>query len=182
MKKIVTLVLVLSMVSVASAGLQISVNGVQNPGVIEIMPSDTLTLDIWTDEEIGLFGGVPAWALVCSTDLGVIIGGIDQLPTNPGVFVGGLTQDNATVIPPAGDEGIWGGAMAVTAPIAAMTTLIDQIDFHCEGIGDVVITLYPTIENVGVGAALDSVIIHQIPEPATMALLGLGGLLLRRKK
>ena len=52
------------------------------------------------------------------------------------------------------------------------------IDLHCEGIGDVIIEAYDwrTEELV------DTLIIHQIPEPATIALLGLGGLLLRRKK
>jgi len=32
------------------------------------------------------------------------------------------------------------------------------------------------------GAVMDSQIIHQIPEPITLALLGLGGLFLRRRK
>jgi hypothetical protein len=35
----------------------------------------------------------------------------------------------------------------------------------------------------GVGTLLDTLTIHQVPEPTTLALLGLGGLLaLRRRK
>ena len=51
-------------------------------------------------------------------------------------------------------------------------------EFHCDGEGPVLIELHDgTMGNV-----VDTLIIHQIPEPATIALLGLGGLLLRRRK
>ena len=43
-----------------------------------------------------------------------------------------------------------------------------------------VIELYTT--DFGTSELVDAVVIHQIPEPATIALLGLGGLLLRRRK
>jgi hypothetical protein len=53
--------------------------------------------------------------------------------------------------------------------------------FHCSAPGDVTISLYNTM--VGDYETPDDVIlIHQVPEPATIALLGLGGLLLRRRK
>ena len=50
--------------------------------------------------------------------------------------------------------------------------------FHCEDVGTVVIQLWedPDYENVA-----DTLIIH-IPEPVSVALLSLGGLLLRRRK
>jgi hypothetical protein len=48
--------------------------------------------------------------------------------------------------------------------------------FHCTGLGDVSITLW---EDYGMP---DAILIHQVPEPATIMLLGLGGLLLRRRK
>ncbi|MHC4575644.1 MAG: PEP-CTERM sorting domain-containing protein [Planctomycetota bacterium] len=56
--------------------------------------------------------------------------------------------------------------------------LIDDIVFHCEGPGDVTMTLifndFTTV--------FDTLTIHQIPEPATLALLGLGGLFLMRRR
>jgi hypothetical protein len=42
------------------------------------------------------------------------------------------------------------------------------------------ITLWDVGE--GYGSPQDTIIVHQIPEPTTMLLLGLGGLLLRRRK
>jgi hypothetical protein len=36
--------------------------------------------------------------------------------------------------------------------------------------------------NATTGVIEDTLTIHQIPEPTTIALLGLGGLLLRRRK
>ena len=53
--------------------------------------------------------------------------------------------------------------------------------FRCIAEGDAVIKLYST----PAGAVLtlqDTVTIHQIPEPMTVALLGLGGLALLRKR
>jgi hypothetical protein len=56
--------------------------------------------------------------------------------------------------------------------------ILDAKDLHCEE---------PSVDNVVIlwdqdAVELDRVVIHQIPEPATIALLGLGGLLLRRRK
>ncbi len=55
-------------------------------------------------------------------------------------------------------------------------TIADNIIFTCEGVGNANILLFD-----GEYSQLDSLIITQ-PEPATIALLGLGALLLRRKK
>jgi len=49
--------------------------------------------------------------------------------------------------------------------------------FHCDGPGMVVISLLDTGGNV-----MDTITVSQIPEPMTVALLGLGGLFLRRRK
>ena len=53
-------------------------------------------------------------------------------------------------------------------------------DFHCEGEGDVDIVYYQT----GMGMTTMELVqtITQVPEPMTIALLGLGGLFLRRRK
>ena len=53
-------------------------------------------------------------------------------------------------------------------------------DYHCDGIGDVVISFYDYATSATVAAG--SITITQIPEPATIALLGLGGLLLLRRR
>ena len=55
MKKLVVMVLVLSMAVVANSTLLISVNGVVNPpdSEIIIMPSDRIILDVWSDGQTG---------------------------------------------------------------------------------------------------------------------------------
>jgi hypothetical protein len=57
--------------------------------------------------------------------------------------------------------------------------VLDAKEIHCDRAPsvDVVVLYDPTTL-----APLDSVTIHQVPEPATIALLGLGGLLLRRRR
>lgn len=68
----------------------------------------------------------------------------------------------------------------ISNPLAA-------IDFHCDGPGDVTLDLYdigtfdPSWNQLS--PVCHGMVIHQtIPEPATMILLGLGGLLIRTKK
>ena len=184
MKKLLILVMVLGVASMANATLQISVNGDLEPvdSEITVLPSEYATLDIWTDADIPLFGGVDGWMLVCDTTVATISGGT-AVYVDPGVNLFGATQDAANCIPPEGEEGVWGGAMAINGAIAAGTTLFDEIMFHCEGGSDAVISLYYAIDGVGPGELYDQVTIHQIiPEPMTMVLLGLGGLFLRRRK
>ena len=200
MKKLLALVLVLGMASigmasVAGAALQISVHtnppgqetwDPMNPedSLIEIMPSDTLMLDVYTAEDIPAFGGT-AWALVVEVAQADISGGVlvfDSINNK----IEGPTGDNPDVIPPAGLEGVWGSIFNMEfVPIAAGTVFVDEILFHCTNLGDATVSLYKTSSGVQITEAdlLDRVVIHQIPEPMTMALLGLGGLgLLRRRR
>jgi hypothetical protein len=188
MKKLLVLALVLSMATMASAGLQISINGQQEAeeATITVVPSGSVTLDIWTDSAISdVLGGTGFYALAAPTSGGTLSGGILANATYWGCSI---IQDaaGAGIALPAGDNGPY-GAIAI-APgydvIPLGTTIFDGIAFHCEGPGDVVVSLYMINGDTGelFGPAIDTVTIHQIPEPMTMALLGLGGLFLRRRK
>ena len=179
MKKFVMLMLVLGMAPLATAALQLSINGSLDPvdSEITIAPSDHLTLDV--------HGTTPSmqainWLVVVNSAAGSVSGGVAQqggvtgsfYPTYIGYFLASLgrTGDSGT--------GGWVGDSGAT-PLTGL--LVDLIDFHCEADGDAVIDLYSSPDTV-VWTLDDTATIHQLPEPMTMVLLGLGGLFLRRRK
>ena len=178
MKNLLIVFTVLTMASAANAALFISVNGVENPPDTEVtlMPSDVAVIDITGDGQSG--PGVYF--------LGVSAG-------DPGV----LDATNATVLWTGNAAGVYeyddseiAGMLGIDNPLVLLELthvgtiippldgkLVDLIDFHCEAEGDVTLMLFD-----GDGNSLDTQVIHQIPEPITFALLGLGGLFLRRRK
>jgi len=171
MKKLLILALVLGFASMASATIMLSLDGALDVEEITIAPSDWVTIDIYDDGQC-----VPPDYL-CYLDIGMI-------------SEGGYSLANARLGPAAGDfpasynmyqlndwdEVEFNQAWAVgSTPTAGAIFLVD---LHCELKDvDVQVGLY----DAG-GTLVDSMVIHQIPEPATIALLGLGGLLLRRRK
>ena len=168
MKKLLVLTLVLGMASLASAGLLISVDGVIDPPdtEINIVESQWVTIDIYSDGETlgdGLFltiEGPAAYDLANATNVvnDPALGGI--LDLGNGMILIDLAKPQVPIPPiPQG-------------------TVVDLIALHCEGPGDVTLTL----SSATLGTVFDTQVIHQVPEPATMALLGLGALVLRRKK
>jgi hypothetical protein len=196
MKKFLIFMLVLGMASVATATLQISVDGEYEPhdSTIYLDPTGVLApatciLDIWNDANIVPSGaGEGNWLLMCDTALGTITNGV-AVAYGDVTLMGPLSASESGVTGmPEGYDGEYGAILlvGVTTVIPVGTKLFDEILFTCMGQGDVLITLeritdggeYPADPAV----LYDSVTIHQIPEPATIALLGLGGLLLRRRK
>jgi hypothetical protein len=184
MKKLLVLALVLSMATMASAALTLSIGvsgAVANgDGSYTVAPSDHLTLSlttpggILTDDDSGDF------IMTCNTALGTISGGVIENAAT--WWVNGLADDAAGAGAPVmdGENGVWGGVGLFNYTIPADSLLFSGIDFHCEAVGDVTIGVY-THDWSEITGTLDTVVIHQIPEPFTMALLGLGGLFLRRR-
>jgi len=192
MKKILVLVLVLGLASTANAALFISVGGEPNPGEIEVKPSDTVVLDIHGDDPTD---GGPAEAYMLVEGPGSITGGTLIYGGGLAVYLNAEELAEALELPDA--EALiqaWSDALGkpdlsdVSYGLFADSDippndflngpLVDEIAFHCEGEGLVTVTLVDqTFENV-----LDTLAIVQVPEPMTFALLGLGGLFLRRRK
>jgi hypothetical protein len=184
MKKMLLVVLtVLAMATVANAALtaKISVNGVVDPPdtSIILLPSETVIIDIH------------AWNNVSVSSSLLVMQG-------PGLLSKGQMWlwEQSTFTMPSVDFAGWKefleglGYMGITQiadldiqdlvenPYLTPNGLVlDGLVFHCEAVGDVTLSVFDLDGNV-----LDSQVIHQIPEPITMVLLGLGGLFLRRRK
>lgn len=203
MKKLLALVLVLGMASMASAGLQISVHPTDgtvpnwdplNPEAsqITVKASDYLRLDIYNDADVTPTDPPLTWAIVTLKDLASIAGGV----TNPAYVdrsdMVAIINDPEEAGLPALDGGpysyMWGLYLVFDASgtIPMGTTIWDDIMFHCEiddPANDALIQLWQVNDDDGsLVTMLDEVVIHQVPEPLTMALMGLGGLALLRRR
>jgi hypothetical protein len=178
MKNIFIVLTVLAMASGASAAMKLSVNGQTDvpDSTISMLQSDTVVIDIHAD----------------ATTLGIMV------IEGPGSISGDPTfiWEQSGVSNPSPDQDLWKeileldfgfvdvrqvidiGIVDSTDPFTQPDGLvIDGLIFHCEGLGEVRLSLLDVDLNVH-----DSLTIHQIPEPITFALLGLGGLFLRRRK
>jgi hypothetical protein len=176
MKKLLALVLILGIASVTNAamvGLVAPAPG--EPGSIEnpLVKSDTITIQI-------VSVGGPLLAL-----------GADVTVEGPGSLVdagynvaGDPTFTRAPIV-----EGQ--RALLAVGDFNGVGSNPGYLVFHCDGEGLVLIGIGP---NVAVGGSIDgttfgpvegylpAITIHQVPEPMTMSLLGLGGLALIRRR
>ncbi|MGA2172237.1 MAG: PEP-CTERM sorting domain-containing protein [Sedimentisphaerales bacterium] len=200
MKKLLVLMLVLGLASVANAAIQ--------PFSIEVAagaapPSETSYVDV---TDITLHPSDMLWIGIYNSvqgdrngaQKGTFFLGIDQ-PANGGPADTSWTGNSYLYIPPLvtgtpgntylgildwnGDGSLmldtWQADLSDGRPDTFNGIgVLDAKQLHCDKAGSTdVVQLYD-----GDGILLDTLTIHQIPEPMTMVLLGLGGLFLRRRK
>lgn len=167
MKNVLIVLTVLAMATAANAALKISVNGVVDPPdtQVNILPSEVVIIDVHNVGAPILGTGIFISASgpgTLTVDKGTnnVNPGMPFIEMMPGVFFADCAKPNPDYRIPVG----W---------------VLDLMELHCDGLGDVTITIAdaPMFGNV-----FDTQVIHQIPEPITFALLGLGGLFLRRRK
>lgn len=188
MKNVLIVFAVLAMASVGNAALLISVDGRINPPDTEIKlePSQTAVIDITGDGQTPSSPTAAApWLIVSGP--GSVAGGVVTYPGtlttitlyNEGDGTRTLEDFIQTSGYPGAKQAYYIELVDGTATPPPYTgKLVDEILLHCDAYGDVELTL-AWIDLAGV---YDTQVIHQIPEPITFALLGLGGLFLRRRK
>ncbi len=171
MKRLLILVLSLLLVSLAPAGiLELSINGATNGQHVDqattlTAPSGTIMIGVSSGNNLKA-----DWDLTVLGSGSIGKPGTLHIPPSP---AGGMV--NYTPSYPTYSAYVAFRVATDTNPALAGVWWDDE--FHCDGPGVVIITLLDTGGNV-----LDTITVSQIPEPMTVALLGLGGLFLRRRK
>lgn len=176
MKKLIALAAVLLITSMASADVILTVNGMPAPDEITLQPSDWIELDVELLAPQNMMGAQLTVQL--SNNQGILdcsnVLYSEAFDLNLYTYTSSPTHLEFT-----------GGSFF--SPVAGPEMLMWGLMFHCEEPTDVIIDLIvtgtTTIDglDVPIGTILDSIYVIQ-PEPATVALLGLGGLLLRRRR
>jgi hypothetical protein len=183
LKRLLILMLVLGLASAANAELLISVNGVVDPPTLTLFVSNELTIDIhgfdnpanepfmgWIliQGEGAIDASAPTYLWETST--------VNNMPDPPlSDYIAALPDYGYPYVVDIIEFNIQDLVEPVGEPANGL--LIDGLIYHMEGLGVVTLTMMdPDL------AVLDTQIIMEVPEPATICLLVLGGLLLRRRK
>jgi hypothetical protein len=169
MKKLLVLMLALCVVSVADARM-----------VLELKMGSADTVDV--DASAGYLTGDDIYfAVIGDTSVVTISGGAFDagaaVPVDSAIY-GYNAQENGMCAPP--QDGMWGYIGAIAGGDLGPGLMLDEINWTLVGGATSAILSLVATTDFGTFTTLDTI---TVPEPMTVALLGLGSLfLLRRRK
>jgi len=176
MKKLLVLLMVLGLASSAQATLSLTMDGSTAPTSTTINVDDTITIGISSDDQSFYTAYIELsttnWPDVTDKAELLFGTGVASGIGNIGVVTTDYYGDGSAVRIDVGSNAV---------PNDVVPGIQYSLDLHCLGLsdfaGDVIIGLYDSGET-----PIQTMAITQVPEPMTLALLGLGGLFLRRRK
>jgi len=184
MKKLLILMLVLGLASVANATLLFTIDGEEQPPEIWLEPSDAISLDLHIAAGDNMLSYDIAYNLSNAQAELITTGGYGYAEISfPATF------DLMGYVVSAAPESVRISATQFMGlPLEGPQILMEDLVLHCLEATDVelAVVVMGTTDLNGieyeVGEVLHTLVIHQVPEPMTVLLLGLGGVLLRRRK
>jgi hypothetical protein len=183
MKKFLLLMLILGLATSAQAGLIFTVWGEPQPEEIWIYPSEVIEIDLEIGDGQNIFGYGIDYVLTNNQAEFITDGRLEgTLPIQfPAVFelASKITVDEPQQVSITGSQ-LFGAALE------GPQVIMKDLYIHCLEMTDVVLEIYAlpgtTVDGQPLEGLVHTLTIHQIPEPMTLTLLGLGGLFLVRRK